>query len=238
MSFSRDIYSDVEWQYTQFYQWMQQMYLQGEHVCIVGPTGTGKTTIASDIVQLRRYVCVLAVKRFDSTLDLFKAAKFKVLKKWPPEYGHERVVLWVKPDSLEREQLVKQAATIHDALSKMYISGGWTVYFDETGYIAGVLGLSSDLGILLNQGRSSFLSVVCCMTRPHSMVARIPSETLNQCRHVLIFKYTDEREIKATAEITGINLKEMKDLQARLGAHDFIYTGKGQKHIVRNIKRG
>lgn len=225
------------WSYQSFLNWLSQNYYQGEHVAIVGPTGTGKTTVASDIVRLRTYVCVLAVKRNDSTLDLFKQSRFKVINKWPPNFGDTQVVLWVKPDSLERQELLKQSHVIHDALSKIYISGGWTVYFDEAGYISGVLGLSSDLGILLNQGRSSFLSVVASMTRPHSMVARIPAETLNQCRHVLIFKYTDEREMKACAEICGIALKEMQHLQMQLDVHDFLYVGKGLKMIVQNKRR-
>lgn len=213
---------------------MAAHWLQGEHVAIVGPTGSGKTTVAKDIVKLRGYAVMLAVKRYDDTINLFKKAGFKVIKKWPPNYTQKHVILWVKPESLE--SLAKQADILRTALEKMYISGGWCIYFDEAGYIAGHLKLGNQLGVLLNQGRSSHISVVAAMTRPHSMVARIPAETLNQCRHILIFKYSDEREIKATAEICGVSFRNMVQLQEELDTHDFLYVGKRKIALVQNTR--
>src|SRR6185437_5983146 len=71
---------------------------QGEHVALIGPTGSGKTGLASDLLAIRAYVVALAVKRHDDTLGMFQG--YKILKKWPPEYGQKHVILWVKPQSL------------------------------------------------------------------------------------------------------------------------------------------
>lgn len=230
--------NSVEW-----VEWFKPNWSQGEHVAIIGPTGAGKSRISQKILDIREYVVVLAVKRFDDTLDRFKSGekygheKYHVIKKWPPDAQFKRVILWVKPESLS--DLREQAVKLHSSLERIYLSGGWCVYFDETGYIAGHLGLATQLGVLLNQGRSSHLSIVCSMTRPHSMVARIPPETLNQCRHILVFKYTDEREIKACAEICGISFPDMVQLMGELhtysrGHTDYLYIGKGLILLVRN----
>lgn len=223
------------WDNTQFLDYMQENWAQGEHVSLIGPTGSGKTTVASDIVAIRSWAVMLAVKRYDDTIKLFQEKGFSIIKKWPPAYHKKHVILWSKPDSLEA--LASQYDTIKRCLESIYISGGWCVYFDEAGYIAGHLRLGQQLGILLNQGRSSYISVVAAMTRPHSMVARIPAETLNQCRHVLIFKYTDQREIKSAAEIAGIDNKRMQYYQSLLGKHDFLYKGANGVFLVRNSRK-
>ena len=208
---------------------------QGDHVSILGPTGTGKTTIALSLLEARDYVCVLAVKRKDETLNLFRRGGYKVIHQWPPEYHHHRIIFWNKPQSLS-DDLHKQALSIHDALNRMYLAGGWCIYFDEAGYIAGTLRLHQDLGVLLNQGRSAYLSIVATMTRPSSVVARVPKEALNQPKHKLVFKFRDEREVRAAAEIAGINWKDMLALQQSLGKHDFLYIGEDSAVLVRNTK--
>lgn len=212
-------------------QLMKRQWRQGEHVAIVGPTGTGKTTLAKSLLLCRGYVCVLAVKRYDDTLNLFKR-EYKVIKTWPPDYQYHRVIFWAKPESLVG--LSAQRAKLDDALADMYLAGGWCIYFDEAGYIAGHLKMNQQLGVLLNQGRSSKISVVCSMTRPRSMVARIPPETLNQCRHLVFFRFNDLREIKACADIAGIDYKIMIQYQQSLGTYevgntDFIYIGKSRQ---------
>lgn len=218
-----------------WFQLFRQHWKQGEHVAIVGPTGTGKTTVALHVLDVREYVCVLAVKRKDDTLDLFKKQGYQVIQKWPPQYNTRRVIYWKKPSSLT-DDLHKQAAAVHEALNKMYLAGGWCIYFDEAGYIAGNLKLSRDIGTLLNQGRSANLSIVATMTRPSSVIAQVPKEALNQPRHKLMFKFVDEREIKACAAIAGIDWKHMLDLMQALGKHDFVSINEDGVLLVRNTQ--
>lgn len=214
---------------------IKKNWKQGEHVLILGPTGTGKTTISSSILEAREWVCVLAVKRKDETLELFKKQGYKVVSKWPPDYNAHKFIFWKKPQSLT-DDLNVQAREIHHALNEMYIAGGWCIYFDEAGYIAGTLGLGRDVGVLLNQGRSAALSIVVTMTRPSSVIARVPKEALSMPRHKLIFKYADENEIKACASIIGMEWHKMQAIHQSLGKYDFLYISEHGSTVVRNTK--
>jgi hypothetical protein len=227
--------------------WLQEFrssWNQGEHVVILGPTGTGKTYFAQPIVDIREYVCVLALKPRDETLERFRDGykygyeRYKIIRKFPPEYGDNRVIYWEKPEGLDR--LVDQSKRVHSALDRMYREGGWTIFIDEAGYLAGTLGLGKAVGVLLNQGRSSRISVVLCVTRPTSVIARVPKEAFSQPRHKLIFKYENGDELKAAAQVADMSVRELQGYQERLetyhpkGYSDFLYVGKGKTYIVKN----
>lgn len=231
-----------------FLELVGRTWKQGEHLGLIGPTGTGKTHTAQELLEFREWVCVMAVKRKDDSLDRFKNgdkygfSHYCLITKWPPNYGRQRVILWAKPDSLEHKELNKQKVKIYLALSDMYKSGGWCTYFDEVGYVAGVLGLGSELGILPNQGRSSHITIALTMTRPSSVVARVPKEALNQLRHTIIFKYTNKDESDICAQIVGINKNAMWQLMSDLRYHsaksgnrfsDCLYFHEGEVYVVR-----
>lgn len=100
--------------------------------------------LAKDLLLCRDFVCVLAVKRNDDTLDLFHK-DYKLIKKWPPEYDDTRVVFWLRPENFG--DIADQSVALYHALEQMYRSGGWCIYFDEAGYIAGHLRLAQPLGV-------------------------------------------------------------------------------------------
>lgn len=233
------IETDIHSWYTVF----NQEWRQGEHVTLIGGTGTGKTTVAHTILDTRVYVVVLALKRRDDTLDRFRdgykygRSSYKIITKWPPDYPFHKVILWIKPKELGDSR--GQAIRLYNALNTIYLEGGWCVYFDEAGLIT-MLGLGQALGVLLNQGRSEGLSIVCGMQRPASIVARVPKEALTAPRHKIIFKYEALSEIKACAEICNIDWREMHAMQKMLAYHgakrysDFLVFSHGTITLVRN----
>jgi len=222
----------------------KESWQQGEHVVIAGPTGTGKTYFAQPILDIRDYVCVVAVKPKDDTLERFKQShlygykQYTIIKKWPPLHGVNRFILWEKPKGLHK--LREQAQNLHKALNEMYREGGWTIYLDDTGYITGSLGLGQAVGVLLNQGRSSGLTLVICVQRSTSVVARVPKEAFSQPRHKLIFKYENRDELRAVSQVVDIDLRTLESYMDRLNSYyprgytDFIYAGKGKVYLVRN----
>ena len=81
------------------------------------------------------------------------------------------------------------------------------------------------------------MSVIVAMTRPASVIARIPKEALNQARHIMIFKYTNIDEIEACAKVAGVSKAQMMGYQEELrrypkGNTDCLYIGKDDLFIV------
>lgn len=205
---------------------MMRHWKQGEHVVIIGQTGTGKTTLARDLLQARTYIVAIAVKLHDDTLNTFLPA-YKVITKWPPDYGNRRLILWVKPQSLIDDG--QQRTKILLALQNIYLAGGWCVYFDDLSYITDQLRIKTPIVTFFNQGRSSGLSNVASVTRPR----KVPLEAFTQVRHVVMFHYSDTNEVERVAEIAGIDRKLMLQLNQRLQGHDFLAFSHGDIAIVR-----
>jgi hypothetical protein len=207
---------------------------QGEHIALIGPTGSGKTALAADLVSIRDYSVVMALKPKDETLSAFRG--YKIIRKWPPEYGEQHVILWVKPKGLA--DVVVQRERLLSAMEQIYKAGGWCAYFDELSYMADVLKLRQPVTVFLNQGRSNGVSAVASTTRPR----RVPVEMFNQARFTIAFRFDDREELRRIAEIAGIDMPSMLYLNGQLHRHkagrhewtDFLCIGKGVVWIVRN----
>lgn len=211
-------------------RWLKALeWRQGEHVVIVGPTGSGKTTLARELLLKRDWPVVLAIKRYDETLEAFKK-DYHVIKKWPPAYAQRRVLIWLKPKTLA--DIPKQRAQIAQVLDSIYIAGGYSPYFDDAGYIAGTLGLGKHIVVILNQGRSSGISGVLSMTRPSSALAHVPLEAMTQVRHTLLFALRDDRERKRAAEIAGMPSKMIHEAMDAMGPHDFLAIDAGRNPVI------
>jgi hypothetical protein len=188
-----------------------RVWQQGEHIALLGQTGSGKTYTARDLLHIRDYVMVLAVKRHDDVLQQFARAsagapKYHKLKQWPPDYYVDKGLFVVRPESLADST---QASKVYEVLNGVFKQGSWCLFVDDTGYVTGTLGLKRAITVLLNQGRSSGISVVTAATQVTSVAANIPSETLRQVRHVLMWRFESEADIEACARICGVAKKRL-----------------------------
>src|SRR5512142_7809 len=57
----------VSW--AQLHAYLRRNFAQGDHVSILGPTGTGKTHIALELAELRDYSLVIATKPHDPLIE-------------------------------------------------------------------------------------------------------------------------------------------------------------------------
>jgi hypothetical protein len=90
---------------------------------------------------------------------------------------------------------------------------------------------------MLNVGRSLGLSLITAATQPTSVAANIPSETLRQVRHVLMWRFEDTRDKDACAMITGLDKRSVYAAMASLrvfddASTDFLYYRRGRGMVV------
>lgn len=192
---------------------------QGEHVSLIGYTGCGKTTLAAQILPMRRYIVAVATKPRDPLIKQIGAGNgFVVTSKWPPPDHLERIVYWPKVDKLS--DMGNLRPQIHDCLATVYYSGGWCVYIDEVRYVAGSLKLKEDLEHIWLQGRAMGLSLVAGTQRP----AWVPLEMYSQATHLFLWQESDKRNLRRLGEIGGVDTELVMHTVYHLSSHDVLYV--------------
>lgn len=185
----------------------------GEHVAVVGDTGSGKTYLVSKLTALRHYVVMLRTKPDDIEFPGFVPSQTAdAMERW----NAERILLSPK--------LSRQAREIKSALQRTWEHGGWTTVVDELWYAERRLGLSKDIENLLTQGRSKKISMVVGMQRP-SQVSRF---AIAECTHLFVFRL-EGRDAKTVSEASS---PRMHPLILGLQGHDFAYFHRGKRVAV------
>ncbi len=199
---------------------------QGEHTLIIGPTSSGKTTLAQDVINTTRdgYVLALFVKGKDKTADKEWLDKgweriTEFPKKGIPE-DHRRMVLWPKVRKTVDESQLVLFGNIKRALDWVNYTGNVAVYIDETSYL-----IDMRLGRQINQlfylARSNGVSAIATMQRP----VFVPRVLMSNSSHVFMAKTTDSNDIKRLSDLGGNYGKELAYNLARLKSrHDFVYV--------------
>lgn len=213
--------------YQDFITLFRRKWHPGQHVSVIGPTGSGKSTVAHDVELMRKRVVVIATKAKDETLDTY--TRFKRREKWPPEYHEQLILFWRKPKRLG--DFREQQEAIYHVMQDIYKVGSWTVVFDDLFYVSDTLRLKEAVRMFYTQVRSNNVSIVSNIQRPFW----VPLEALSQSTYALLFPTRDERDIKRVAEGLGYNWKELKAAVAQLKEYEFLLleTGKDPIHVQR-----
>jgi hypothetical protein len=192
-------------------------WAQGEHLTVIGDTGTGKTYLMSKLAPLRRYVVILRTKPDDIKFPGFKKVKTaNALNDWHNEH------ILLEP------VYEKQATEGAKMLDMVWEQGGWTVFIDEHWY-SERLGLKPRIERLLTQGRSKGVSVVTGMQRP----VQVSRFTLSQSTHVITFR-VEPRDLKTLAEATTARIIEPIE---KLNKYEFVYFHRGNRIVASGTAR-
>lgn len=201
-------------------KWKSGLFKQSQHVTLIGPTGCGKTTLGIELVQARQWVCALGVKYKDETLDrLVKKDRWKLIRKWPPPYGANRVVLWPKVDD-PRAMIREHQRIFSDAFADIYKKGGWCVWIDEERYISDHLKMKDLLTLMYVTARSNNVSIVGSAQRPRW----IPLEAYSQAGHLFIWRTGDEADLKRIGSLNGTDARLVANAVQQLPYHAFLYV--------------
>lgn len=200
---------------------------QGEHISIVGRTGSGKSVLELELARIigsRRTrqgrpasVTILATKPRDDTLSRLG---WPVLKSWPPSYGEEHNIVWPKarkPSTAAREQ----RAVFGPLLDAIYHEGGQTVCIDEAAYferpLPQGLGLSATMEQYWSSARSLKLTLVAATQRPRKVSVSMWSEP----SWLFSFYVKDREDLKRVADLSGLR-EEVLEIVPRLGGFEFL----------------
>lgn len=198
-------------------------WYQGQHVCVIGPTGCGKTSVLNRLLDARRYVLFFGTKLFDDSYDA-------LLKNGYRRYGNyasvpswaDRVMLWpkIKRGTPLREIYQIQRDVFLPALNQVFHERGWTVVLDELHYLCNQLRLDPEAAMFHHQGRSSRLTMVDGFQRP----AHVPLVVYSSASHVFVWKTkqadTDGRRL---ADFGGADKRELTENMLDLEKHEFVY---------------
>jgi hypothetical protein len=197
-------------------------WAQGEHVTFVGPTGSGKTNLARQLLPLRDYVCAIGTKPKDKTLQgLISREGYRRIQAWPPPPlvgASQRIALW--PTFRRPEDIVNQQAAIDRALREMFTAGGWCVFADELYYLCHTLRLTKLLEVYWTQGRSVHLSLVGGTQRP----AHVPLFAYDQATHLFFYRDNDEANLRRVGGLGGISAQEVRDAVMQLPKYHALYV--------------
>jgi hypothetical protein len=208
-------------------------WLRGEHVGMVGPTNSGKTTLAYAILPIRQYVTVLSTKPASASVDRFyKEQGYKLLREWPKNKVRAaempRRLLW--PVQKTPGDVWTQASVMHDALAAIYQQGGWCVYWDELKYLVKRLGLANVFDTFLLQGRELGISVVAGTQRP----AWIPLELFDQSTHLFFWNERDDRNLSRISGISSLDTYLIRQTILDLERHEFLYINTRSAGMLRS----
>jgi hypothetical protein len=207
----------------------------GEHVTVIGPTGTGKTTVMRALLPRRLdaggATCVVGTKTRDRTLtDWQKSQGLTRVDSWPPRWPGRwwdrprddawtrRVMLW--PELHTPSDVYGMADVIRDALSQMFTAGNWCIVADELWYWCAELGLEHELKTWWSQGRSAGLTVMGSTQRP----VDIPLLAYNSATHLFLFADNDERNLARVSGLGGLPTAEVKRIISKLPMHEVLYV--------------
>jgi energy-coupling factor transporter ATP-binding protein EcfA2 len=215
----------IPWE--RFCELFRREHKQGEHVAIVGRTGSGKSVLELELARIiaarktkggrPQSVTVIAVKPRDDTVT---ALGWPVLKKWPPSYGQEANIVWPKaktPSTAARDQ----RAVIGPLLDAIYQEGGQTICIDEAAYferpLPRGLGLGATLEHYWSSARSLKLTLVAATQRPRRVSVSMWSEPT----WLFAFYVKDRDDLKRVADLSGFR-DEVYAIVPELGGFEFL----------------
>lgn len=215
------------------------LFKQGEHVTIIGPTGSGKTLLAEELIKPRTNVVALGIKPKDESLKRLnrvagwrKVRDWKMRKRWWQEEP-KRVILWPKVSDMERVEEV-QRETFRKLLSHIWRKGGWCIWTDELRYMTDIIKLRKHYIQMYITSRSNGVSLVSSAQRP----SHVPLEAYSQAQHLFLFRTGDERDLVRMGGLNGNNAKQIAMMVADLPKHHFLHVNLNDGSYVQSTLKG
>lgn len=196
------------------------VWKQGQHVAAIGPTGSGKTTLALAILPKRKYKVVFATKPRDETLSaLQRSENYKRMRTWQDVDADlvPRRLLW--PDATKLDGARTQQREFTKALNAIYRQGKWCVYMDELWFMIHHLKLEFEVRTYLQQARALDISLFVTTQRPKF----VPLEVYDQSSHLFFWRDNDRNNLDRISGIAWLDASMVKHTVATLRKYELLY---------------
>lgn len=236
----------VPW--AEWYEWFKGEWKQDEHVSLIGPTGTGKTALAVELLKIRSYKIFVMTKpsdpKLENALDRQHYVRVPAFPKAPPEEIDRYLLVPPGTGGMEPDDRTKQRNVLRDCFNKVFtgpgggLPGRWCICLDEARFVAdpAYLGLRREVNHLLIQGRSLRIAMVLAFQRP----SWVPPEAYDQASHLFIAMDNDRRNVQRFREIGGVDGDLVAYTVQHLGLYEWAHVdarpGKGTVQIVKMPK--
>lgn len=204
----------------------------GQHIGLIGPTNSGKTTLLLQLLPMRKYVTVVGTKPRDVVLKGLESQGYVRMARWDKSIPAEvlpRRLLW--PDATRMNSLKNQRDVIAQGLMEMYQATCWCVAIDELWYLIHMLKLEQFVRVYLQQARSLNMSIVVATQRP----AFVPLEVYDQSTHLFFWLDNDERNLRRISGISYRSSKQVRETVAHLVEHEVLYVNTITGEMVRTM---
>lgn len=204
-------------------------YTPGEHVSWLGPTGSGKTTFALQLLAATATrdlpAVVMVIKPTDETVTGWqRRLGYRRLRHWPPAAvpfvaPPPGWVLWPKHSYDPDADDARLHGECRKAILDSYKRGRRILFADEAWGLADELGLARELVTVWTRGRSKRTGLWAGTQKP----SHVPLHMYNQASHLFLAFDPDARARQRFGEIGGVDPKLVQAIVMDLPQFEWLY---------------
>jgi len=221
---------------------LQREWKPGEHVTLIGPTGSGKTHMALALARICKYSLVIATKRRDPLLESLESKHLvttdvkQIL--WTPEGIplNRRIMYWPRfPAGISStERANRQARMIRNVLNWAEETGNWAIVLDELMWVSRNLRLERELEAVWFQGRTQGVSLIGAAQRP----THVPRLAYSQATYFFIWQTADKGDLERLRDISAgfpRGMIEAAVLKLNWDSHEALFVDTKRRELARVI---